>query len=70
MTRVEANMIGLIPGLWICNRGKTWIWIHIKVKYRPKMEPWKAVDAHNGGVDVEDGALKVLKTSGHRFAIH
>jgi hypothetical protein len=51
MTRVEANMIRLIPGLWICIRGKTWIWIHIKVKYRLKREPWKAVDAHNGGVD-------------------
>jgi hypothetical protein len=33
------------------------------------MEPWKAVDAHNGGIDAEEGALKVLKTSGHRFSL-
>jgi hypothetical protein len=32
------------------------------------MEPWRAVDAHNGGVEAQNGALEVLHTSGCRFA--
>jgi hypothetical protein len=54
MILVEA-MIGLIPGLWICIRGKSWIQIRIKVKiqelYGLKIECWKSLDAHNEGVD-------------------
>jgi hypothetical protein len=54
MILAEA-MRGLIPGLWICIRGKSWIWIRFKVKiqelYGLKIERWKTVDAHTEGVD-------------------
>jgi hypothetical protein len=33
-----------------------------------KMEQWRAVDAHNGGVEALNGALEGLYTSGRRFA--
>ncbi len=32
------------------------------------MEPWRAVDAHNGGVEAQNEAVKGLKTSARRFA--
>jgi hypothetical protein len=32
------------------------------------MEPWRVVDAHSGGVEAQNGALKGLETSGRRFA--
>jgi hypothetical protein len=42
---------------------KRWIQIRIKVTIpelkRLKIEPWKAVDAHNGGVEAPNGARKV-----------
>ena len=46
--------------------------LHIKVKMLEfkilKMEQWRAVDAHNGGVEALNGALEGLYTSGRRFA--
>jgi hypothetical protein len=32
------------------------------------MEPWRAVDAHNGGLEAQNGALEGLLTSFCRFA--
>ncbi len=32
------------------------------------MEPWRAEVAHNGGVEVQNGAMEGLETSGCRFA--
>jgi hypothetical protein len=31
------------------------------------MEPWMAVDVHNGGLEAQNGALEGLYTSGRRF---
>ena len=46
--------------------------IRIKVNIhelnRHKMEPWRAVDANNGGVDAQNGAVEGLLTGGRRFA--
>jgi hypothetical protein len=42
--------------------------VEIQVRYRLKTELWRATDAHNGGVEDQNGALEVLKTSGRRFA--
>ncbi len=39
-------------------------WIHIKVKVQGleklQIEPWKAEDAHNGGMEAQNGAVEVL----------
>jgi hypothetical protein len=35
---------------------------------RLKIEPWRAKDAHNGGVEVQNGAMEGLETNGRRFA--
>ncbi len=31
------------------------------------MQPWRAVDSHNGGVETQNGAVEGLKTNGRRF---
>jgi hypothetical protein len=45
---------------------KRWIQVRIKVTVqelkRLKMEPWRAVDAHNGGAETHNGARKVCGT--------
>ncbi len=33
-----------------------------------QMEQWRAADAHNGGVEAQNGALEGLYTSGRQFA--
>jgi hypothetical protein len=51
---------------------KSWIWIHIKVKcwirirkiQKLKIKPLRAVDAHNGCMEAQNGALEGTKTSG------
>jgi hypothetical protein len=37
----------------------------IQKLYRLKMGPCRAVDAYNGGVEAQNGAVEGLKTSGH-----
>ncbi len=32
------------------------------------MEPWRTMDAHDGGVEAQNEALEGLKTNGRRFA--
>jgi hypothetical protein len=43
---------------------ESWIRIRIKVKfkklYRLNMEPWRAVDAYNGGMEAKNGAVESL----------
>jgi hypothetical protein len=39
--------------------------IQMLYRYRLKMEPWRAVNAYNGGVEAQNGAVEGLKTSGH-----
>jgi hypothetical protein len=34
---------------------------------RLKIELWRAVDAHNGGLEAQNEALEGLETSGRRF---
>jgi hypothetical protein len=45
---------------------------HIKVKvkelWKIKMEPWRAQDAYNGGMEALTRTIDGLKTSGPRFA--
>jgi hypothetical protein len=49
--------IPIVFGSWIriCNRVKSWIRIRIEFETRElqrlKIEPWMAVDAHNGGME-------------------
>jgi hypothetical protein len=44
--------------------------LSMKVKtqklYRHIIKLWRAVDAHNGGMEARNGALEGLYTSGHR----
>jgi hypothetical protein len=53
----------MVFGSWIHIRigVKSWIRIRIKVKIqellRLKKEPWRAVDAQNGGAEAQNGAL-------------
>jgi hypothetical protein len=53
---------------------ESWIRIRIRTKVklkklkRPKIEPLRAVDAHNGGLEAQTGAREGLQTSGHTFA--
>ncbi len=47
-------------------RVKSWIRIRIKSEiqklYRPKIEPWRAVDAHNGGLEAQYEALEIYRS--------
>jgi hypothetical protein len=45
------------------------ICIQVKIQkfYRLKIELWRAVDVHNGGLEVQNGALEVLETNVSRF---
>jgi hypothetical protein len=55
-------LLGYLHGYQMC--------LSMKVKtqklYRLIIKPWRAVDAHNGGMEALNGALEGLYTSGHR----
>jgi hypothetical protein len=59
-TRIR-NIFGSWIHIQISNREKSWTRIRIKFKilkiYRHKIEPWRAVDAHNGGLEAQNEAL-------------
>jgi hypothetical protein len=55
-------------------RIKGWMRIRIKVKIQKqhgfKIEPWRAMYAHNGDLEAENGSLEDLLISGLRFPSH
>jgi hypothetical protein len=61
------NRIRMDP-YYFRSRIQTRIKDEIQKLFRFKIELWKAVGAHNAGVEVEIWAVKGLKTSGRRFA--
>jgi hypothetical protein len=49
------------------NRIQIRITVEIQELWRLNMEPWRAVDAHNGGVEAQNGALEDLYSE-HQWA--
>jgi hypothetical protein len=72
----KSTWIRIIFGSWIRIRigVKSRMRIRIKVKilkqYGFKIEPWRAMNAHNGVLEAENGALEDLLISGLRFPSH
>ncbi len=61
--------IRIIWGSWIRTRirVKSWIRIRTKVKIQELLRPNEAADAHNGGVEAQNGALEGLVADSHNF---
>ncbi len=59
--RIRIHIIlGSWIRIWIRTRAKNWIRIHNFKLQELKMEPWRAVNAHNGGVEALNGAVEGL----------